>query len=196
MGSLYQGYWQYTRNRWWGVVEYDSTAIRNHITNLYGASVADNLWVTEAALRRVYRQREPGNVLPQELVWHLASSRVGSSGQPLFFGQHINNFDGPDGLAYQRALGAGQVYDFLRIPRSWGHAIILGKSGANPVTGLCLYRGDDQWNGYGYAGYAKISGHMQRDYYYADAWRYSDLSLVISANWDFQIRPYSAPKDW
>lgn len=205
--SLYQGYW--TRGgigRWWGVLEYDQSRLQNIINNRFGSGVAAHLQVNEASIRRVYRQRTPGNYCPQWLEWHLTGSSVGyqsgawsssrTGGQPSIYGRHVNNRNSADSLSAHFSLKAGNYINFLRIPRSWGKAVIIGKSGNTRVRGLALYRGDNEWNGYGYGGYMKISGHMQRDYYLRDSWRYSDLSLVISANWNFAVRSYKGPYSW
>jgi hypothetical protein len=191
--AIYQGYWQYQSKRYWGVIEYDPVHLRNIINGHYGAGVAEHLRVSEASIRRVYRQQRAGNPSPLELVWHLTNSKAHAhNAQPSVYGQHINNHDSADSLYWQRGLAAGTAIDFLRIPRGWGEAIIRGQH-----LGLVLHRGDNERNGYGYAGYMKISGHMQPDYHLgSQGWRYSDLSLVVSANWDYVVLGYQGPYDW
>lgn len=196
--AIYQGYWQYPHRRYWGVIEYDPGYLQQIVDSRFGASTARNLRVTEASVRRIYRQRMAGNVTPLEMVWHLTNTKAHAhNAQPTTYGQHVNTHDSADSLAWQRSIGAGKVIEFLRIPRAWGEAILQGRSGGNEVRGLALNRMDAQNNGYGYAGYMKISGHGQPDYHLgSQGWRYSDLSLVISANWDYLVSSYKAPSDW
>ena len=163
--AIYQGYWEFSNKRYWGVIEYDTAAIRRELNRKYGSGVGDNFRVTQASLRRVYRERMPGNIAPQELVWHLTNTKVRATGnQPSVYGRHVNDRNSTDSLKAHRALGAGKGIDFLRLPRKFGQAIIRGKDGNTNVNGFVLHRSDNAWNGYGYAGYAKISGHKESDY--------------------------------
>jgi hypothetical protein len=185
--AVYQGYWNRTNTRYTGIIEYDSAALRRTIDTRLGADVAKHLVVTEASIRRLYRQREPGNVHSQEMVWHLTNSAVrGSLSGPSYFG----SFGG-------RRIRAGTGIDFFALPASWGRAIISGKSGSSSVRGLVLHRSDHSNNGYGHAGYMKLSGHKQPDYHLGGGGnRMSDLSLVISGKWDFTVKSYKAPYNW
>ena len=196
--AIYQGYWEYRNKRYWGVIEYDTAAIRRELDRKYGAGVGDNFRVTQASLRRVYRERMPGNIAPQELVWHLTNTKVRATGnQPSVYGKHVNDRNSKDSLKAHRALGAGKGIDFLRLPRKFGQAIVRGKDGNTKVTGIVLHRNDNAWNGYGYAGYAKISGHNESDYHLGGGGgRKSNLSLVVEGNWDFVVQGYQAPYDW
>ena len=196
--SIYQGYWAYTSKRYWGLIEYDDAQLRRIINNKFGSGVADNFNVTQASIKRIYRQRMPGNVAPQQLEWHLAGSKVAtSSARPTIFEKHVNDRNSADARANQRSLGAGRGIDMLRIPRSWGQGILKGRKNGKNVTGLALHRGDNQWNGYGYAGYCKISGHNEPDYHLGGGGgRQSDLSLVLAGNWNVQTRSYKKPYDW
>lgn len=197
--SIYQGYWAYRSKRYWGVIEYDDAELRRILDRKYGVGVGDNFNVTRASIRRVYRQRMAGNYAPQTLVWHLTNSRVrGTNARPTVYERHVNDANTADKRRSQRAIRAGTSIKSLRIPRAWAEAIIRGRrKGNQPVSGLVLYRDDDNWNGYGYAGYMKISGHKQPDYHLGGAGgRSSDLTLVVQGNWDFRIQSYKAPSSW
>lgn len=195
--SIYQGYWRYTNKRYWGVIEYDDDQLRRIIDRRFGNGTANNLRVTEASIRKVYRQRMAGNYSPLQLVWHLTNTKVRSGGKPSVYGKHVNDRNSSDARKAHQALGAGKSIDYLRIPRDWGKAIIMGKKGNTKVRGLVLQRGDNSWNGYGYAGYMKISGHNQPDYHLGGGGgRKSDLSLVISGNWDYVVRSAEGPYTW
>jgi hypothetical protein len=195
--AIYQGYWAYASKRYWGVIEYDPSAMQRIIDDRFGSNTAKNMRVTEAAIRKVYRQRMAGNVSPLRLEWHLSNTQVRSGNQPSSYGRHVNDRDSADSLAWQGSLGAGTSIDMLRLPRAWGEALVEGRWGNTPVRSLLLHRGDNERNGAGFAGYMKVSGHLQPDYHLGGAGgRSSDLSLVISANWDFVSRSYKAPYNW
>ena len=194
---IYQGYWRYTNKRYWGVIEYDPGYLRRIIDGRFGSGTASHLSVTEASIRRVYRQRMAGNYSALQMEWHLSNTQVRSGGQPSTYGRHVNDRNSADALLAHRSLGAGRAIDYLRIPRSWGKAIIMGRSGNTSVRGLALQRGDNSWNGYGYAGYMKISGHKVPDWHLGGGGgRSSDLSLVISGNWNYVTRSYRGPYNW
>ena len=191
--ALYQGYYQYTNKRYWAVVEYNPNYLSGAIDATFGAGVAARMVVTEASIRRLYRQERSGNRVVNDLRWHLSNTQVrADNSQPSTYGDHVNLSDGPDSLAWQRGLNLSSVIDFYRIPRDWGAALVRGQ-----FRSLCMNRMDNTNTGVGYAGYSKISGHLQPDYFLgSQGWRYSDLSLVISANWDYFVAAYTPPYDW
>ena len=191
--ALYQGYYQYQYKRYWAVIEYDPGYLSWAIDSTFGPGVANRMAVTEASIRRLYRQERSGNRVVNDLWWHLSQTQVrADNNQPSTYGDHANFSDGPDSLAWQRGLNLSWVIDFYRIPRDWGYALVNGH-----FRSLCMNRMDNQNTGVGYAGYSKISGHLQPDYFLgSQGWRYSDLSLCISANWDYFVAAYTPPYDW
>lgn len=191
--ALYQGFYQYQHKRYWAVIEYDPNYLSWAINATFGPNVASKMAVTEASIRRFYRQQRSGNRQVLDMYWHLSHTQVrADNSQPSTFGEHANFSDGPDSLAWQRGMNLSDVIEYYRIPRDWGYALVNGH-----FRSLCMNRMDNTNNGVGYAGYMKISGHLQPDYFLGHGgWRYSDLSLCISANWDYFVAAYTPPYDW
>jgi hypothetical protein len=199
---IYQGYWPgYNRygasnpaqnpaagntRRYWGAVTYNGAAMRSAIDRLHGSGVANNLSVEGLWFKKLYRQRQPGKIDAQSMLWHLTNTNPFNSGQPPVYGN-----------SWRTPMRAGTYITMYGLPASWGKHLLTNRiNGGTWVNGLLLHRGDDQTNGYGAAGYGAWSGHNEIEPGYSDSWRKSDLRLVLKGSWNFVIRSYKGPYRW
>ena len=195
--SVFQGYWERGTRLYRGCVTYNVGDFRNRLNSRYGPGTWENINVTGVTLARVYRMRAPGNYDRQYIVWHLTNTDIFNSGGPPIYDWHRNNTTGPDSYVGHDGMKAGEYFEGLRLPRRFGKAIIAGHLNGTPVNGIMMYRDDGENNGYGTSGYGEWCGHGQRDRAYPnDAWRYSDWTMLISADWAVQYRTYQGPYQW
>lgn len=198
---LYQGYWPGNNwhgpsnpsvnkaagdsRRYWGCVVYNNDVIQNALDRKHGSGVGKAIKISKLAFRRVYRHTNPGYVEAQDMVWHLTKTNPFNSAKPPVY----RRFEG-------RAMKSGQKIDKYPLPAFWGTRLIRGVDEGTVVNGLVLYRGDDQTNGYGAAGYGRWSGHLLKDPDTSGSWRYSDLSLMMVGSWNLLVRAYQGPYKW
>lgn len=209
--SIYQGYWQgdpaitgptpitipsQESGRYWGTIVYDCHGFRVYCDQRYGSGVWQNLNITRAEIVKVYRMRAPGNYLKQYMLWHVTNADPFGGGRPPIIASHRNNYNNEDAVASQDAMAAGTYIENLRLPRSFGRALVASSWWGTPCNGILLHRGDHENNGYGTAGYGEWSGHGARDRSLSDAWRVSDWRIRVSGNWNFQSSPRVAPYPW
>lgn len=218
---VYQGYWPGPRNygattantsqreqdgRYKGIITYDAAGFRHRLNDRFGYDVGGGfgrgeVTVNRVSIRHPYRQREPGNSESQYIRWWIAWATP-FDGEPKLREDHrnatSNNKDDADHLDGQDRFKAGTSRDFLRLPRHWGRALVQGwiKDTGTKVNAVGMYRGDNDHNGYGTAGYARFSGHKQNDTYPGYKDNESDWTVLIDATWRIKTRSYLAPYAW
>jgi len=199
---VYQGYWPGNNwrgpsnpaqnpaagntRRYWGTITYSSSGIRGGLDRKHGSGVGSNISISSLKIKKIYRHRTPGIYSAVSMNWHLTNSNpFSTSVSPPVYGSY-----------WGWSMSAGTYRLGYPLPASWGTALVRGRSGSTNINGLVLYRGDNQTNGYGAAGYGAWSGHRLRDPYYSGSWRESDLTLVLQGSWNFVIRSYKGPYRW
>jgi hypothetical protein len=198
---LYQGYWPGNNwhgasnpaqnieagntRRYWGVVRYLNSEIKEQLNAKHGAGVGDSITISKMAFRALYRHTNPGNIAAQDMVWHMTNSNPFNSGQPPVY----EKFDG-------KAMRAGEKIEYYGLRAGWGTKLIRGYDDGTAVNGLVLHRKDNETNGYGAAGYGRWSGHLLNDPDTSGSWRKSNLKLMMEGSWDVVVRAYVGPSQW
>lgn len=212
---IQQGYWQadpretgttYDINRpqeeagrYTGCIVYDIAGVRN----ANGHAAMDSLDVHRCEIIRLYRFRYEGAHWPPEptapnyMVWHLVSADIRNPGSsPNIYGSHRNNYDSPDAVSGQDRLNSGSYHNNLRLPRSFGKALVTGWYNGTWINGICLFRSDHQNSGSGAAGYGAWAGHGVYDTQKGYTGNSSDLRIRVTGNYRYQTRGYLAPYRW